>query len=171
VRIASVLLVVVIAALSLRACLAPTSVTMPTVSAGASVDAATALLTAAKLDAVRKTETSKTVAAGRVIATDPVAGTRLHEGDHVTLVISAGRPKVTVISASYVGKSPTAVRTSLLGLGLASTFAYDGTGSAAGTVSGVTPTGSLTYGSAVTIHVVPVPPPAPTPRKKHGKHD
>jgi hypothetical protein len=71
-----------------------------------------------------------------------------------------------VISATYVGKSPAAVRTTLLGLGLASTFAYDGTGSAAGTVSGVTPTGSLTYGSAVTVHVVPVPPEQP---RKHGK--
>jgi tRNA A-37 threonylcarbamoyl transferase component Bud32 len=166
VRIASVLLVVVIAALSLRACLAPTSVTMPTIAAGSSVDAATALVTAAKLDAVRKTETSKTVATGRVIATDPIAGTKLHEGDRVTLVISAGRPKVTVISASYVGKSAAAARTTLLGLGLAPTFAYDGTGSAAGTVSSVTPTGSLTYGSAVTVHVVPVPPERP---RKHGK--
>jgi tRNA A-37 threonylcarbamoyl transferase component Bud32 len=171
VRIASVLLVVLIAALSLRACLAPTSLAVPTVHAGTSAAAATALLTTAKLHAVRRTETSKTIAVGHVIATDPVAGTRLHEGDHVTLIISAGRPKVTVISASYVGKDPAAVRTALLGLGLAPSFAYDGSGSAAGSVSGVTPTGAVTYGSAVTIHVVPVPPPAPPPKKKHGKHD
>jgi hypothetical protein len=61
------------------------------------------------------------------------------------------------------------VRTSLLGLGLVPTIAYDGSGTPAGTVSGVTPTGSLSYGAAVTVHVAPVPK-APAPaKKKHGK--
>jgi tRNA A-37 threonylcarbamoyl transferase component Bud32 len=163
VRIASVLLAVVIIGLSARACLAPAAVLVPTVAAGASVDAATQQLRATQLDAIRTTETSKTVAAGRVIRTLPAAGTSVHEGDAITLVVSSGRPKVSVPAAAYVGRAPDAVRTALLGLGLTPTFAYDGSGTAAGTVSGVTPTGSLTYGAPVTIHVVPVP------RKKHGK--
>jgi serine/threonine-protein kinase len=167
VRLASVLLAVVVIALSIRACGGANSVVIPAVPTGATVDAATADLAAAKLDAVRATETSKTVSAGRVIRIDPPAGTKAHEGDEVTLVVSSGKPKVSVVSASYVGKSPDSVRASLLGLGLAPTFAYDGAGAAAGTVSGVTPAGSLSYGSGVTIHVVP---PSFTPRRKHDKH-
>jgi hypothetical protein len=171
VRIASVLLAVVVVGLSARACLAPTSAVVPPIAAGATVDAATAQLTANHLDALRTTETSKTVAAGRVIRIEPAAGTSLHEGDDVTLVVSSGRPKVTLLSSAYVGKSPTAVRTALQGLGFLPTLAYDGSGAPAGTVSGVSPTGSLSYGATVMVHVVPVPKaPAPAPgKKKHGK--
>jgi beta-lactam-binding protein with PASTA domain len=95
----------------------------------------------------------------------------LHEGDDVTLVVSSGRPKVTLLSSAYIGKSPTAVRTALQGLGFLPTLAYDGSGAPAGTVSGVSPTGSLSYGATVMVHVVPVPKaPAPAPgKKKHGK--
>jgi hypothetical protein len=171
VRLASVLLAVVVIALSARACLAPASAVVPPIVVGTTVEAATAQLTANHLDALRTTEKSKTVAAGRVIRIEPTAGTSLHEGDDVTLVVSSGKPKVTVSSAAYVGKTPTAVRTALQGLGLVPTLAYDGTGAPAGTVSSVSPAGSLTYGAAVTVHVVPVPR-APTPaKKKHGKHD
>ncbi|MDT7550706.1 MAG: eukaryotic-like serine/threonine-protein kinase [Actinomycetota bacterium] len=167
VRVASVLLAVVVIALSVRACGGAKSVAIPAVKTGLTVDAATAELAAAKLDAVRTTETSKTVPAGRIIRIDPPAGTNAHEGDDVTLVVSAGKPKVSVVPASYVGKSADAVRASLLGLGLAPSFAYDGTGGPAGTVSSVTPGGSLTYGAAVTVHVVPAP---VAPRRKHAKH-
>jgi tRNA A-37 threonylcarbamoyl transferase component Bud32 len=168
VRIASVLLAVVVIGLSARACLSPASVVVPPIAGGATVDAATAELSAVQLDAVRETETSKTILPGRVIRTIPVAGAKVHEGDSVTLVVSSGRPKVTVASATYVGKDAAAVRTALLGLGLAPTFAYDGSGSRAGTVSSVTPAGSLTYGAPVTIHVVPAP---QQPRGKRKKHD
>jgi tRNA A-37 threonylcarbamoyl transferase component Bud32 len=166
VRIASVLLAVVVIGLSARACLAPAAVIVPTIAAGSTVDAATDALTAMHLDAVRTTETSKTVAAGRVIGTSPEAGQTVHEGDDITLVVSSGKPKVTVSSSAYAGKSPTAVRTSLQGLGLVPTLAYDGRGTPAGTVSSVSPTGSLTYGAPITVHVVPQPQPAP---RKHGK--
>ena len=81
VRIASVLLLVVVIGLSARACLAPSSVVVPHVAAGSTVDAATQELAARHLDAVRTTETSKTVAAGRVIRTEPAAGTTAKEGD------------------------------------------------------------------------------------------
>jgi serine/threonine-protein kinase len=171
VRIASVLLAVVVVGLSARACLAPESVVVPPVAAGTTVEAATAQLSANHLDALRTTETSKTVAAGRVIRTDPAAGADAHEGDDITLVVSSGKPKVTVTSSAYAGKSPAAVRTALQGLGLVPTLAYDGSGTPAGTVSSVSPAGSLTYGAAVTVHVVPVPS-APAPgKKKHGKRD
>ena len=172
VRIASVLLAAVVVGLSARACLAPAEVVVPRIAAGTTVEAATAQLADAHLDAARTTETSKTVAAGRVIGTFPAAGEKVHEGDDITLVVSSGQPTVTVSSSSYAGKSPTVVRTALQGLGLVPTLAYDGRGTPAGTVSGVSPTGSLTYGAAVTVHVVPEPKPAPAPEKrKRGKHD
>ncbi|GAC1439345.1 MAG: hypothetical protein NVSMB55_00490 [Mycobacteriales bacterium] len=157
VRAASVLIGIVVVALSARACLGPSEVTVPTVTTGSTVAAATALLSAAKLDAVRATQTSTAVPAGRVIGTDPKPGTRVHEGDHVTMVVSAGKPMVTVSSSSYAGAGPDAVRHELVALGLVPTLAYDGTGAPAGTVSSVSPAGSLTVGTAVTIHVVPVP--------------
>jgi tRNA A-37 threonylcarbamoyl transferase component Bud32 len=162
VRLTSLLLGVVVVGLLLRSCLASAAVVVPTVTSGLSVDAATSRLTAAGLDPVRTTQSSKTVPAGRVIGTDPAAGTRLHEGDQVTLVVSSGRPRVSVSSATYQGQSPEAVRTALVALGLQPRFAYDGSASPAGTVSSVSPTGSLTYGAAVTIHVVP------TPSQGHG---
>jgi serine/threonine-protein kinase len=173
VRLASALLAVVVVGLSARACLAPSAATVPPVRAGATVDEATRQLTVAKLDALRTTQASKTVPSGRVIGTVPAAGSAVHEGDDITLVVSAGPPKVTVSSGSYAGKSPDAARSALAGLGLVPTFAYDGTGTPAGTVSSVSPAGSLSYGTAVTIHVVPVPAVAGPPgkRKKHGKHD
>jgi beta-lactam-binding protein with PASTA domain/tRNA A-37 threonylcarbamoyl transferase component Bud32 len=169
VRIASVLLAVVVVGLSARACLAPAAVVVPTIAVGNTVDAATQALGALHLDAVRTTETSKTVAPGRVIRTEPAPGTTAHEGDDITLVVSSGKPKVTVSSSAYAGKSADTVRTALQGLGLVPTLAYDGSGTPAGTVSSVSPAGSLTYGAAVTVHVVPVP--RPPGRKKHGKHD
>jgi serine/threonine-protein kinase len=112
------------------------------------------------------------VLAGYVIGTDPPAGTKVKEGADITLIVSSGRPKVTVASSSYAGKSASAVRTALEALGLKPVLAYDGTGAPAGTVSAVSPTGSLTYGAPVTVHVVPVPAAPPREgRKKHGKHD
>ncbi|MBK5306528.1 MAG: protein kinase [Frankiaceae bacterium] len=156
---ASVLIAVVVVGLSARACLAPADVAVPSDLAGLTADAATDKLTDVKLDELRITETSKTVPAGRVIRTEPVAGAQVQEGDDVTLVVSSGKPKVTVSSAAYVGKSPADVRTALTGLGLVPRVVYDGTGAAAGTVSSVSPTGSLTFGAPVTVHVVPVPDP------------
>ena len=171
VRIASVLLAVVVLRLTARACLAPAAVVVPRIAAGTTVDAATEQLAAVRLDAARVTQTSKTVAAGRVIGTFPAAGETVHEGDDVTLVVSSGKPKVTVTSSAYAGKSPSSVRTALQGLGLVPTFAYDGRGTPAGTVSSVTPAGSLTYGSAVTVHVVPVPDDRDDDKKRRGKDD
>jgi tRNA A-37 threonylcarbamoyl transferase component Bud32 len=167
VRIAAALLAVVVVALSARACSSARAVTVPSVKAGVTVDAATAQLASVKLDAVRATETSRTVPQGRLIRMDPPAGSKAHEGDEVTLVVSSGKPKVTIVSSSYVGKDANEVRSTLAGLGFSPSFAYDGSGGPAGSVSSVTPAGSLTIGTPVTIHVVPAP---FTPKRKPGKH-
>ena len=163
VRAASVLLGIVVLGLLLRSCLTTPTVTVPTVAAGLTVDAATARLESAKLGTSRVTQTSKSVPVGRVIGTVPAAGTKVHEGDEVTLVVSSGRPRVTVSAAAYSGQSPDAVLAALRGLGLVPVLAYDGSGTAAGTVSDVSPAGSLPYGASVTVHVVPI-------EGRHGKH-
>jgi len=170
VRLALALLLVLLVALSFRSCSGPAEAAVPKVTAGSTVAAATALLDHAHLGATTRSSSSTTVPVGRVIGTDPAAGTALHQGDRVVLLVSSGRPKVTVSSATYAGKSLATVRDALTRLGLKPTVAYDGKGTPAGTVSGVNPTGSLAYGSPVVIHVVPVPAPAPAPRTKHGKH-
>jgi hypothetical protein len=77
--------------------------------------------------------------------------------------------RVTVLSATYVGKSASSVRAALLGLGLTPALVNDGQGTAAGTVSSVTPTGPLLRGAAVTVHVVPVARVVPPDKGKHPK--
>ncbi len=86
----------------------------------------------------------------------------------------APSPRVTVAAARYVGKGPDTVTAALVQLGLRPRLAYDGRTGRAGSVSSVTPTGSLAPGSVVTVHVVPVPAaPADKPDKgkKKGKDD
>ena len=69
---------------------------MPNVE-GLTQDAATTAITAAKLKVGTNTQqTSKTVAAGKVISQDPASGSSLAEGSPVNLVISSGPQMVTV---------------------------------------------------------------------------
>ena len=64
---------------------------------GLTQDAATTAITAAKLKVGTNTQqTSKTVAAGKVISQDPASGSSLAEGSAVNLVISSGPQMVTV---------------------------------------------------------------------------
>ena len=157
VRLASALLAVVVLGLSLRACGGADEARVPAVAAGSTVDAATAALEQADLKVEAAGRPSATVASGRVIGTDPPAGTELKPGDVVTLVVSSGRPPVTVRSADYVGSSARVVTAALTKLGLKPRVVLDGRDGPAGTVSNVTPSGSLAVGSPVTVHVVPEP--------------
>jgi len=157
VRLASALLAVVVLGLSLRACGGDETTLVPTVAAGSTVEAATTALEQADLKVDKRDAASATVAAGKVIGTDPKAGTKRPAGDTVALLVSTGRPKVSVVSSAYVGKRAADVSTSLTKLGLKPVLAYDGSGASAGTVTSVTPSGSLAIGSTVTVHVVPAP--------------
>jgi serine/threonine-protein kinase len=157
---------VVVVGLSLRACGGDERTHVPVVAAGSTVTAATAAITAAHLAVRTASRTSSTVPTGRVIGTDPAAGTALRTGAPVALLVSAGRPKVNVVSSAYVGRTAASVRDALAQLGLKPALAYDGTGGPAGTVRSVSPAGPLAYGSAVTIHVVPAPAPREEPRKR-----
>ena len=61
-------------------------------------------------------QTSRTVAAGRVLASDPPAGTVLADGQAVTLVVSLGKPKVAVPFVG--GQGYAAARATLAAKGL-----------------------------------------------------
>ncbi len=95
----------------------------------------------------------------------PIAASPAPAAKPVASATPAARTGPVVRAASYVGRPAAQVRTALTGLGLRPRLVYDGTGRPAGTVSAVTPTGSLAAGSQVTVHVVP----APAPRKGKGK--
>jgi hypothetical protein len=159
VRLAAALLAVVVLALTARSCLAEKTVRVPPVAAGSTVAAATALLTAQNFVVAQTPATSMSVPTGAVIATAPGAGASARDGDTVHLLVSAGPPDVTVDAATYVGMSESAATAALTARGLKPTVAYDGSGRAAGTVSDVTPPGSLAYGAPITVHVVPAPQP------------
>ena len=59
-----------------------------------------------------------TVAAGKVIATDPAAGTEIEEGKTVKMYVSKGREKVDV--PDLVGKTTDEATAALSALGLSS---------------------------------------------------
>jgi tRNA A-37 threonylcarbamoyl transferase component Bud32 len=63
----------------------------------------------------------------------------------------------------FRGKRAAQVRATLARLGLVPRLAYDGSGTPVGTVSAVQPSGRVTPGGEVLVHVVPVPPPAVAP--------
>jgi len=172
VRLASALLAVVVLGLSLRACGGDETTLVPTVAAGSTVEVATASLKGADLKVERRDAASTTVAAGKVIGTDPKAGTKTPAGDTVTLLVSTGRPKVSVVSSAYTGKRAAEVSAALTKLGLKPVLAYDGKDAPAGTVTSVTPSGPLAIGSTVTVHVVPAPRDEERDRRKgKGKDD
>jgi beta-lactam-binding protein with PASTA domain len=170
VRLAAALLAVVVLALSARACLAEKTVQVPMVAAGSSVDAATAALTARNFLVDRTTATSSSVPEGAVIGTVPEGGSSARDGDTVHLVVSSGRPDVPVDPATYAGMTKDTAVAALTALGLRPTVAYDGSGRPAGTVSDVTPSGSLAHGAAVTVHVVPAPVPVQIQPWDRGKN-
>lgn len=66
---------------------------------GQELSTAIALLDGASLKSTQRTENSDTVPAGQVISTDPAAGTEAMQGDHVRIVVSAGKPVVPQVNA------------------------------------------------------------------------
>ncbi|MBB5808495.1 serine/threonine-protein kinase [Saccharothrix ecbatanensis] len=66
---------------------------------GKELSTAIAMLDQASLKSTQGTENSDTVPAGQVIGTDPPAGTEATQGDHVRIVVSAGKPVVPQVNA------------------------------------------------------------------------
>jgi serine/threonine-protein kinase len=97
---------------------------------------------------------SKTVPQGHVISTDPGAGTNVHKGDSVSLVVSKGPPLITVPDLYKTAEAD--ARATLTGLGFKVTVTYPlGIAPFGRVVRQSEPVGTeLPYGSEITIDVV-----------------
>lgn len=93
----------------------PMPVSMPDIAGKAKSEAAT-LLEAAKLNATYSEQYSDTVEAGTVISSSVAAGTTLHWGDDVDVVVSKGPQMVTL--PDVVGMSTSEATSTLEALGL-----------------------------------------------------
>ena len=130
------------------------------------------------------TQPSDTVAVDHVISTDPVAGTPMHAGDRVGMVVSSGTQQVKV--PDLLGQTREEATSTLTANGLnlgrvtsqpsnqtagevISTFPTAGTGVGKGSPvdlvlsSGPTPSPSPTATPVTTPTPTPVPTPPPTP--------
>ena len=162
VRAVVALLAVLAVAAGVRAT-TPEPVVVPAVVAGMPLAQADELLRAAELSVRRRDAPSPTVPLGAVLSITPGPGTEVDAGTQVELVVSDGPPPVLVEAAALVGRTADAALADLRAAGVSPRIAYDGSGTAVGTVSGVEPTGEIARGTVVLLHVVPTPPPAPAP--------
>ena len=173
VRAIAVLLALLALGFGLRSALTGSSVTVPQLATGSTAAQAAAALKAADLTVAEDEQPSDTVPAGQVITVMPAAGSEVDKGSEVTVVVSTGKPPVTVAAAALVGRPAAQVRDELTAAGLTPRLVQDGKGTAVGTVAAVEPVGSVPAGAAVVLHVVPppppvIPPPAPAPAKDDG---
>jgi eukaryotic-like serine/threonine-protein kinase len=100
-----------------------------------SAAAATVALQHIGLKVAQTSQSSTSVPAGQVIATNPVAGAQVPRGSTVTLVVSSGPPTV-VIPANVVGMTVSAAVAALQAAGLTVSGVQ---GNPVGTVTGTTP--------------------------------
>ena len=159
VRGIAVVLALLALGFGVKTALTGSSVTVPSLAAGATAQQANAALAAAGLTAAQQEQPSDTVPAGAVLALRPAAGTQVDDGSGVTVVVSTGKPPVTVTAAELVGRPATEVRDELAAAGLAPRLVQDGAGSAVGSVASLEPVGSVPVGAEVVLHVVPTPAP------------
>lgn len=93
----------------------PETVPVPKVR-GLTVTRATAKLRAIGLTSVNTEDFSSSIAAGRVISSDPVAGKTIRVGDQVNLVISKGPPPITVPRVVTLDRAAAVAQLEALGL-------------------------------------------------------
>ncbi len=160
------LLVVVLGGLLLRACAGgPADVTVPRLQ-GTTLADATARLHALDLTVGSRVVHDASQRAGTVLSQDPPAGDRRPQGSRVTLTVASGPRQVTVDPASYQGRPYPDVRDALTALGLTVQRVDQPSDAATDTVLDVTPGGTVTEGTTVTV-VVATPLPAPPGRASH----
>lgn len=93
----------------------PETVPVPKVR-GLTVTRATAKLRALGLKSVNTEDFSSSIATGRVISSDPVAGKTIRVGDQVNLVISKGPPPITVPRVVTLDRAAAVAQLEALGL-------------------------------------------------------
>jgi serine/threonine-protein kinase len=165
-------LVVVVGFLLLHSCAGgATQVRMPNV-VGRSYHQAAALLVRDGLGVRRDTVRSQR-RRNTVLRQSIPPGTTVGSGSTVVLTVSAGPPRVTVNRADYVGRPVADVVRALAAEHLAVRLVGAPGGGPPGTVTDVSPTGSVEEGSTVTVTVAAGGPgpkqPGPKP-PKHGPH-
>lgn len=156
----------------------PAPATVPRL-AGLQRVAALSRLSAAHLRGVVHLMASSQLGAGLVITTRPAAGLRVRPGSTVIVEVSSGPARVLVAATQLLGQPAAQDVAALRAEGLTTrTTGQADAGAAAGTVIGVSPTGLVPIGTAVTLTVAtavpttPAPGPggAPGPGKDQGKH-
>ncbi len=102
-------------------------------------------------------DASQDVEAGSIAQQSPLSGSRVREGDQVSVVVSTGPQRITV--PEVVGRSVADARTALTQAGLTvGDVSETGTGAAAGTVTAIEPAGGtqVVAGATVAITATPV---------------
>jgi beta-lactam-binding protein with PASTA domain len=143
----------------------PPPVTVPNVVGDAQAAATTAITGVGLVVGTVTTQSSSTIAAGKVISQSPASGTSVNSGSAVNLVISSGPPPVTV--PNVVGDTQAAATTAITGTGLVVgtvTTQFSST-IAAGKVISQSPVSgtSVSLGSAVNLVISSGLPPVTVP--------
>jgi serine/threonine-protein kinase len=152
------------ATITLHVSLGPENVEVPDVS-GDKVHAATVALRKANITVDRQDqEYSSVVEEGRVIATDPKAGTSIHSGDGVTLIVSKGPRPVDVPDVSGKTYDEAASLLDAVNLRAKRTDVYSDTVPEGRVVSTSPAAGSTAHvGDTVTVNVSKGPRPVKVP--------
>jgi serine/threonine-protein kinase len=132
--------------------------------AGLNVKAATKALRQAGFKVARKDLTSDTVAAGDAIGTSPPAGVQVDVGTRITLLVSTGKPQVTV--PDVTGQTEAAATSQLTSAGFKTSLSErESATKTAGTVISQSPGGGSTaaQGSVVALVIAKAPTQVPVP--------
>jgi serine/threonine-protein kinase len=132
---------------------------------GQDSSSAASTLSALGFDVHTQSVSSSTAPSGQVVDQNPNGDTRAPRASSVTLSVSTGPKTVTVNAGDYIGRDYSLVRSELRGLGLSVQRTGTDGGGAPGTVTDVSPSGSVPVGSTVTVTVVRqnAASPSPTP--------
>jgi eukaryotic-like serine/threonine-protein kinase len=131
---------------------APDRVAVPNLVTMKQADAEQALKDAGLVVGTVDEQADDTVRKGRVISQDPDADTRVDEGSSVDLVVSTGKPEVTV--PSVIGQTKNAARQQLEALNLEVVLEEQASDADANTVVETDPAAgtTVTEGSTVTVY-------------------
>ena len=153
----------------------PSKVNVPSL-VGKNYTTALSELSSLHLSASKTTANFSDAPAGEVMSQSISAGTSVATGSAVKLIVSSGI--INIDATSLLGKPYSQVQSALTTMGLRSKLVAASSAQAPGTVLALSPSGSATYGSTVTVTYAvapaPQPPTTPTlpagpPAKKHGK--
>jgi serine/threonine-protein kinase len=110
-------------------------------------------LRAAGFKPTRKDEASTTVAQGKVIGTEPPAGTELQVGSPVSVLVSSGPAQVRVPDVSGDPRNGAEAALTAVGLGVGTVSEQISTGQTAGSVLSQSPTAGTSVGAGSKVNL------------------